>query len=242
MTFITPVATDWYCGERTSTAIAVETAHVNKPRQWATKTITPVRLSTSTSTSTTTTSTATPPPPAPDTKSIGAIAGGVVGGLAVLVLLGLAVFFIVRQRHRRHAADGVPLQQPSAIAAAPPGPVDERSSMLTPMNFHEWQQVPTSPGVGGGVAYDHCKGAPPAPATTARFSTMTVSPSASPPPTYPSQGPVFPQQGMPVFAQQGVPSPMSTQGGPICEADGGYSGGLPHHRGVIQEMAGQPMH
>ncbi|KAH8890033.1 hypothetical protein GQ53DRAFT_179664 [Thozetella sp. PMI_491] len=77
--------------------------------------------STSTSFSSTSTSTTPSPTPAPDSGSstpVGAIAGGVVGGVAVLALVAFGIWWIMRKSKKDKAANAPPAPAP----APAPGP------------------------------------------------------------------------------------------------------------------------
>ncbi|GKU15851.1 unnamed protein product [Fusarium langsethiae] len=92
---------------------------------------------TETDTSTTTTSDA----PAPTEKSksapVGAIVGGVVGGLALIGIIGIVVFFLLRRRKPKPDANPTPAPPVMAQQQKPPGP---------PMNPNQYpQQQPYPP-------------------------------------------------------------------------------------------------
>lgn len=54
------------------------------------------------------------PPPAPAKDNTGAIAGGVVGGLAVLAVAGVAIFWIVRRSKNKATDPATPPVDPNA--------------------------------------------------------------------------------------------------------------------------------
>ncbi|KAK8925556.1 hypothetical protein VCV18_005985 [Metarhizium anisopliae] len=124
-------------------------------------------LTTSSTTSTSTTTTPPPPPPPNSTSTpVGAIVGGVIGGLAGLAILGLSAFMFLRRRRKKRALS--PTQQPfvseysyasgypvssvtESVNSTPfqaPGPAYSPSSVGHAHGGQHWSQVhemPTGP-------------------------------------------------------------------------------------------------
>ncbi|KAH6898524.1 hypothetical protein B0T10DRAFT_578321 [Thelonectria olida] len=135
--------------------------------------------------------------PKPKSKTpIGAIVGGAVGGVAVIALIGLAVFFILRKKKKTDATPPPPQQQleVSQVQGAPPDQGQPPVSQIppSPQSF-----APTSP---SGTGYP--SGVPP--------SFVPTSPSNT---GYPSGVP-------PSF--QGYDPHMSTYGQSPYSAQSGY--------------------
>ncbi|KAF9772674.1 hypothetical protein IL306_009607 [Fusarium sp. DS 682] len=90
-----------------------------------------------TDTYTTTTSDAPVPTHKSKSKPVGAIVGGVVGGVAVIGLIGLGVFFLLHRRKSTPTANPTPAQPVMAQQQQPPAP---------PMNQNQYpQQQPYPP-------------------------------------------------------------------------------------------------
>ncbi|KAH0592285.1 hypothetical protein MHUMG1_10031 [Metarhizium humberi] len=121
---------------------------------------------TTSSTSSTSTTTTTPPPPNSTSTPVGAIVGGVIGGLAGLAILGLSAFMFLRRRRKKRALS--PTQQPfvseysyasgypvssvtESVNSTPfqaPGPAYSPSSVGHAHGGQHWSQVhemPTGP-------------------------------------------------------------------------------------------------
>ncbi|KAJ4287511.1 hypothetical protein N0V88_007611 [Collariella sp. IMI 366227] len=69
----------------------------------------------------TTTDAANPPAENSSSTPVGPIVGGVVGGVAALGLIGLGIFFLIRQKNK-NASESPPPIAMSAVAPAPSGP------------------------------------------------------------------------------------------------------------------------
>ncbi|EHK16850.1 uncharacterized protein TRIVIDRAFT_80249 [Trichoderma virens Gv29-8] len=78
---------------------------------------------TSAATSTTTSTTPTPEPTKGSSTNVGAIAGGTVGGVAALGLVGLAIFLFMRRYHPRNAPPNATLGPAPQGQNPPAGPV-----------------------------------------------------------------------------------------------------------------------
>ena len=153
-------ATDWFCAEVQSTfqtlelsvsgglALALSTTVISAPS-------TPV-LSTPSTPSTPGTPSPTAPTSSESSSSktpVAAIAGGVVGGIAILVLVAGAIWWIMKKT-RRDAVQTT-LQQPTALPStgqpAAPMALYQGPSPGSPpphLNFQNWQTVPTQTGGG----------------------------------------------------------------------------------------------
>ncbi|KAK3685692.1 hypothetical protein B0T22DRAFT_226509 [Podospora appendiculata] len=152
------------------------------------------------------TSTPTPQPSSSSSVPLGPIIGGVVGGVGALALIGLGIFFLMRQNKKKNgtAADAAAA---SATAAAAPAPAPYGGSPGPQMA----QQTP--PPVNGGGYYDPIKAGGFAPvdprASTAQpydpnngYAQQNISPPQSPVPTY-QTGQTSPMQGQyDPYAQQ----------------------------------------
>jgi hypothetical protein len=134
----------------------------------------------------------TTPTPSPKSK-VGPIVGGIVGGIALLALVAVGIFFILKKRHRRNAAAAAqnqpvmasqPMYQPGMVPAEKTAQV--QASPIAPQNpyspHQSWNPNPNVPAQAG-------------------FSP----PGSPPPPTYihPQQPGFQPQQQAPTFQQPG---------------------------------------
>jgi len=189
-----------------------------------------------TSTSSAGGSTPTKPGSSDKSNNVGAIAGGVVGGIAVLALVGSAAFCLLRKQ-RRQAATEQPSWQPSGQMQEQPtvAPIAPQPHMApTPTNYWQQQQSsPTSPSV---VPFAKS----PVLSTTGPGSPVSQVPSdysSSQGGVYHSQSPVFGTGGW-----QPPQPPQRPQYSPAAYGAGGASelptaqGGYEHHRGTMQEL------
>ncbi|KAI4869103.1 hypothetical protein F4820DRAFT_62351 [Hypoxylon rubiginosum] len=79
--------------------------------------------------------------------NVGAIAGGVVGGVAGLALIGVAIFFIIRHNKKKKAAAAAAATQP-AVSQTPQGPMPPVAGagyQQPPQDPHYSQQYPQQP-------------------------------------------------------------------------------------------------
>jgi hypothetical protein len=76
-------------------------------------------------------------------SNVGAIAGGVVGGVAVLVGVGLAIFFILRQdRKKKQAAQPQMVDQTHTQPQAPYGMAPQQQQQQQQIHPHAYQDWP----------------------------------------------------------------------------------------------------
>lgn len=111
-------ATDYFCGSQSASSVQLaETTFQGQTGRTLTQTVLTDSVPISRPTTTSSSSPTSTPPPAASSSStpIGAIVGGVVGGVAVLGLLGLGAFYLHRQRKNKTTKfSPVPLQPPPA--------------------------------------------------------------------------------------------------------------------------------
>ncbi|RDW63504.1 hypothetical protein BP6252_11049 [Coleophoma cylindrospora] len=164
---------------RSFSPITVFQANYISTSSTTTSTSTSSSSTTTSPTSTTTTSITTTPiinTPGPATKSsstpIGAIVGGTVGGVAVIALCALALFFMLRKRKNNdHSA---PFQQPTALPSNNNyGPPPGGHAAYPTEKIHD----STSPGYQGDP-YGAAGGAPPysQPGGQSSYHDSTISP------------------------------------------------------------------
>ncbi|KAK0651398.1 hypothetical protein B0T16DRAFT_453871 [Cercophora newfieldiana] len=192
-------ATDYFCNSlRVSTVMSADTTYYGQTGRSLIQTVLTDEISTTLRPLTTVTTTATPLPTNTSGSStpVGAIVGGVVGGIAVLGLLGLGLFFLIRQK-KKTKFQPVPLQPPS--------------SETTQHNL---------PGGGGGgdaskpghqSVMSNYTPAPPYGSSTPpgyQYPVGAYGQATSPPPQ--QQG--FPQQG---YGQPGMPVVYEAGGQPV---------------------------
>jgi hypothetical protein len=196
---------------------------------WASTVLTPP----TTSTPAPTTNSATPTAE-PNDKNVGAIAGGVVGGIAVLAIAGTAIFCLLRKSKKQHPIEQ-PHWQPSdqmreqpAVAPDAPGPY------VPAAQTGYWQQYssPTGPSM---VPFSKS----PVTSTTGPASPVSQVPSDYSPSqaVYHSQSP---DPGIGAWQQQQQQQPQYSP--PVNETAGvgelgAGQGGYEHHR--MQEL---PIH
>ncbi|KAL8851217.1 MAG: hypothetical protein Q9221_003848 [Calogaya cf. arnoldii] len=78
----------------------------------------------------------------PINNSLGALVGGVVGGIAVIAILAILAFFLLRRRRRqRHSSTAIEL--PAHDKESPPSSYQDSSTFPTP--FHELETPPPNP-------------------------------------------------------------------------------------------------
>ncbi|KAL8650606.1 MAG: hypothetical protein Q9226_005072 [Calogaya cf. arnoldii] len=77
----------------------------------------------------------------PINNSLGALVGGVVGGVAVIALLAILAFFLLRRRRQRHSSTAIEL--PGHDKESPPSSYQDSSTFPTP--FHELETPPPNP-------------------------------------------------------------------------------------------------
>ncbi|OCK88769.1 uncharacterized protein K441DRAFT_700303 [Cenococcum geophilum 1.58] len=190
--------------------------------------------------STTTTPTPTPTPtPMPTPTPAGAIAGGVVGGIAVLAALGFGIFYLLTRRRRENAsgASGFARDGP---AGGPP-PVDPKP----PINSSVGPAGNGVAGVGAGAAIASTMGGAQAeyytqPNAAGALPEMTVPvPTVSPTPYQP----LHPQRHI-GYTPEGMPtSGLVPQGQPMSPAppytpDASQMRATPAHRGSVPPPMG----
>ncbi|OHW89798.1 DUF1620 domain-containing protein [Colletotrichum incanum] len=124
---------DYWCNtaENSTPQVASTTYEGQSARDWSPLALTGDSTSSSTtrpiaSTSTITTDEETstlpaPVPPVPEKSTpIGAIVGGVVGGVAVIALIGFGIWFLIRKKKQNPQGQQPPMNQPQMSYAQPP--------------------------------------------------------------------------------------------------------------------------
>jgi hypothetical protein len=212
-----PPATAWVCA--TTTQPVPSTLATTYEGQWGRTWVSTVLGTPSTSAPSEMTTAASNIHHAP----VGAIVGGVVGGLAVLSFFGIAVCLLVRKRRVKNSAYSEQptiraYQQPMSAAPPPTTPA---------INFQAWQTVPSPNAVGSMI---DPKPSPP-------VATTPVSAGGSSQGVYTYGDGVVqihsPSQS-PAFSGIGWSQPPAIY---LHEADANAGMTVsPHHRGVIQEL------
>ncbi|GKT57146.1 DUF1620 domain-containing protein [Colletotrichum tofieldiae] len=127
---------DYWCNtaENSTPQVASTTYAGQSARAWSPLALTgdsttssttrPVSSTTTISTDEETSTLPAPVPPINDKSStpIGAIVGGVVGGVAVIALIGLGIWFLIRKKKQNPHQQPPPMSQPHMSYAQPPPP------------------------------------------------------------------------------------------------------------------------
>ncbi|KAK1754697.1 hypothetical protein QBC47DRAFT_403108 [Echria macrotheca] len=177
----------------------------------------------SSSAKTTTTFTSTPTPaPAPSSTNVGAIAGGVVGGVAALGLIILGIWYLIRQ-NKKDKND--PSASPSAAAnvgpaggyGGPGGPGAPPPQMMqnTPPPAQGYYGGASPPTMAGFAPVDPRNSMAKPQHTSTIYESSNFSPPDSPPPP----------QSPPFQGGQSTPSPPPPQSGYGNQGPAGYGGG-----------------
>ncbi|KAL2169856.1 hypothetical protein VTG60DRAFT_5534 [Thermothelomyces hinnuleus] len=128
----------WYTALDTSSTSSSSTSESSTTFFYTSSTSPSSDSSTSTSSSTSTTTPPVPPDPDPDTP-VGAIVGGVVGGLGAIALIILVVWALLRQRNKQKnaaAAAGVIHPPPAPPAGGGPPHHDPHMSQMPPQAYY----------------------------------------------------------------------------------------------------------
>ncbi|KAB5578204.1 hypothetical protein GE09DRAFT_543580 [Coniochaeta sp. 2T2.1] len=182
--------------------------------------------SSSSRSSTSTTSSTSPPTPtetdSPSPTPVGAIVGGVVGGVAILGIAAVAIFYLLVRHRRQNDA-----KTPGVGAAAPGGALSPGGGGM----YYAQGASPTSPPGGGQAYYD--------PSKDVHAAGQQMYPAYGQPGWVPSQVPTA-QTSYGVGHQQGwspqLQTPLQHQSPPISELGGtNHALGTQAHRAELEQ-------
>ncbi|KAK0626174.1 hypothetical protein B0T14DRAFT_492553 [Immersiella caudata] len=207
-------ATDYFCNSlRVSTAMSADTTYPGQTGRTLVQTVLTDEISTTVRPLATVTATATitPQPSSSSSTPVGAIVGGVVGGIAVIALVILGIFFL-RRRNNKSKFEPVPLHPPASETTQhnfPPGPGSDaattggkpgHASVMSAYSAAPPYGTPTPPPGSGYTGFT------PPPGQSYPSSAYSQAPSPGfPPQQQQQQGYGYGQQqhGMPVVYEAG---------------------------------------